>query len=79
MQIEQRADGWYFRFVLVGEGFVAQTQWFGPFDGKDLIGAIKAVHRYGFDRVEKTVYVDGEPVSFVEEKYLSEVFPYPLE
>jgi len=36
MQIEQRTDGFYFRFYLSSDGFTAYTQWYGPFVGAGL-------------------------------------------
>ena len=77
MQIERRADGLYFRFYLSAEGFTAATQWYGPFAEDEVKGAAKALYRYGYDRIEKSVDVGGEVLEYAEEKYLSEVFLEP--
>jgi len=77
MQIERRADGLYFRFYLSAEGFTAATQWYGPFAEDEVKGAVKALYRYGFDRIEKIIDIDGDTIEYAEEKYLSEVFLEP--
>jgi len=53
MQIEQRADGFYFRFYRSEPGYETYTEWFGSFPNEEQMkGAIWALYNYGYCKIE---------------------------